>query len=117
VPGRADDDSRNTAVEEGTTMDLLPAIFQNPLTAFGVAGFLILQLVHLSRWAEHHADMVWWRGPVEDAAAVYLRATGKNAAHLEAMDIDQIAAAAGCRTEVAERCLRDLYRHRATASR
>lgn len=99
-------------------MDLVPVILQHPLTAIGVAGFIVLQVFQLSRWAETQADMAWWRSSVEDAAAVYVRATGKEIAHLERMDIDQIAAAAGCRTDVAEVCLRDLARrHRTVVSR
>lgn len=91
-------------------MDQFIAIVQHPLTAIGVAGFIILQVYQLSRWAEIQADMVWWRKPVEEAAAVYLRATGKDLTRLEALDVDQIAAAAGCRNDVAELCLRDLRR-------
>lgn len=97
-------------------MDLL-MIVQHPLTAIGVAGFIILQIYQLARWAETQADMAWWRTAVEEAAAVYLRATGKEISRLEAVDIDQIAAAAGCRAEIAAVCLRDLQRRRRTAFR
>jgi hypothetical protein len=91
-------------------MDLLPTILQHPLTAIGVAGFVVLQVYQIARWAEVQADIVWWRTPVEEAAVVYLRATGKDPNRLEPMDVDQIAAAAGCRTDIAELCLRDLRR-------
>jgi hypothetical protein len=97
-------------------MDLL-AIAQHPLTAIGVAGFVILQIYQLARWAETQADVTWWGPSVEEAAAVYLRATGKEIGRLEAADIDQIAAAAGCRAEIAVVCLRDLQRRRRTAYR
>jgi hypothetical protein len=88
----------------------LATILHHPLTAIGVAGFVVLQVYQLARWAETQADMAWWRGSVEEAAVVYLRATGKEIGRLERMDIDQIAAAAGCRADVAETCLRDLRR-------
>lgn len=92
----------------------LAAIVQHPLVAIGVAGFLILQLHHILRWAERQADLVWWRALVEDAAAVYLRATGKDLTALESLDIAQIAAAAGCKDEVAALCLNDLRRRKAS---
>jgi hypothetical protein len=91
-------------------MDLVTTIVQHPLTAFGVAGFIVLQVYQLARWAEMQADLAWWRSPVEEAASVYLRATGKDLTRLGPIDIDQIAAAAGCRDDVAEACLRDLQR-------
>ena len=92
-------------------MDALASIVQHPLTAVGVAGFIVLQVYQLTRWAERQADVAWWRTPVEESAAVYLRATGKDLTHLDPADIAQIAAAAGCRDDVAEACLRDLRRH------
>jgi hypothetical protein len=98
-------------------MEQVAVIMQHPLTAIGVAGFIVLQIYQLSRWAEMQADLVWWRTPVEEAAIVYLRATGKELARLEAIDINQIAAAAGCRNEVAEACLRDLQRRRRLLAR
>jgi hypothetical protein len=97
-------------VEEHTVMETLATIMQHPLAAIGVAGFIVLQVYQLSRWAEMQADLAWWRSPVEEAAAVYLRATGKDVTRLGPHDIDQIAAAAGCRDEVAAACLRDLRR-------
>lgn len=93
-------------------MDQFAAMLQHPLTAIGVAGFVVLQVYQFSRWIERQADIAWWQISVEQAAAVYLRATGKKLERLEAMDIDQIAAAAGCRNEVAEACLNDLRRRK-----
>lgn len=91
-------------------MDVLTTLVQHPLIAIGAAGFIVLQIFQLSRWAESQADMAWWRNSVEEAANVYLRATGKEIARLDPWDVNQIAAAAGCRVDVAETCLRDLRR-------
>lgn len=91
-------------------MDLFVAIVTHPITALGVAGFVVLQVHQFARWIEQQADIAWWRVPVEQAAVVYVRATGKEIHRLDPMDIDQIAAAAGCRNEVAEACLRELGR-------
>ena len=36
-----------------------------------MAGFVILQIYQLARWAETQADVTWWGPSVEEAAAVY----------------------------------------------
>ncbi|MCC6627513.1 MAG: hypothetical protein IT340_08945 [Chloroflexi bacterium] len=95
-------------------MDIV-AIVQHPLTAIGVAGFFVLQVYQLSRWTERQADLAWWGTAIEDAAGVYLRATGKSLGGLEHADIDQIAAAVGCRADIARWCLRDLARRQVVA--
>lgn len=91
-------------------MDSIIAILQYPLTAIGVAGFIALQAYQFVRWSERQADLSGWRVWVEEAATVYLRATGKSLAALEAQDVSQIAAAAGCSAPVAATCLDDLRR-------
>ena len=93
-------------------MDLMITILQHPLTAVGIAGFVTLQVYQLVRWAEHRTNVDWWLTWVEEAATVYLHATGKNLADLEAHDVAQIAAAAGCPASVAVACLHDLRRAR-----
>jgi hypothetical protein len=104
-----------TGIQEDHGMDLI-AIVQHPLTAIGVAGFIVLQCIQLGRWTAGQADLSWWRTSVEEAAAVYMRATGKDVTRLERMDVDQIAAAVGCRRDVAETCLREIARQAAKSS-
>ena len=92
------------------TVDLLITILQHPLTAVGIAGFITLQAYQLVAWAERSTNVYWWQSWVEEATTVYLHATGKSLADLEAYDIAQIAAAAGCPARVAVTCLHDLRR-------
>jgi hypothetical protein len=96
--------------EERLVMEPIVQILQHPITAIGVAGFIVLQAVQLTRWVTQQADVNWWRVWVAESAEVYLRATGKGLDELDAADIEQIAAAAGCTNAVAAVCLRDLRR-------
>jgi hypothetical protein len=98
-------------------MHEIATVLSHPLVAIGVAGFLVLTLVHCSLWLERRECRQRWDGRIRAVVAVHVRATGREVGQFGPSDVRQVAAATGCSLDDARFCLDELTRQAGVPSR